>query len=542
MGLRLGRGIMNEFDIIIVGAGSAGCVLADRLSLDGTRSVLVLEAGGSDRRPWVKLPIGYGKSFHDPSVNWRFRTQPDQGLDGRSIYWPRGKVLGGSSSINGLVYSRGLPGDYDDWAAAGNVGWDWSAVAPIFERIEKRLARDGSMAGQGGLAVADRSREYSPIKRFFLDSAAEIGLPDYDASAPVWSEGVGPYHLTTRKGLRCSAADVYLRPAMTRSNVLVRTGAQVTRLIFDNRRVAGVTVRMNGAEHQYSARSKVILSAGAVQSPQLLQLSGIGPAEVLQKSGIDIVHANDAVGGGLQDHLGVDYLYKVTEPTLNQALGTWRGQAKAALTFALQRKGPLSLSVNQMGGMVRSDPQLSRADIQLYFNPLSYTTSFHNKRPLLRPDPWPGINVGFNTCRPQSRGRVDIASPEIDQPPEIAPAYLSDPQDVTEALAGARLMERLMSTAAMRPLISGPNGFTPEGATDEQLIDDFRARASTVFHPCGTCAMGPDGVVDADCQVYGVDGLAVVDASIFPNITSANTNAPTLMAAHMAADRMLAKG
>lgn len=530
---------MDVFDIIIIGAGSAGCVLADRLSADGVNSVLVLEAGGTDRRPFVKLPIGYGKTFHDPKVNWRLRTEPDPNLGGRQIYWPRGKGLGGSSSINGLVWSRGLPGDYDDWATAGNPGWDWASVAPAFEKVEQRLDRDGRKEGQGTLSVADRSDAYNPIKRYYLEAAEEIGLPAVDPDAPLWSEGVGPYHLTTRRGLRCSAADAFLRPAMKRPNVRVQTGAHVTRLIFDGKRATGVEVQLQGQPHTFTARREVILSAGAVQSPQILQLSGIGPGALLQDMGIPVVHQNAAVGANLQDHLGVDYLYKATEPTLNQELGTLWGLTKSALKFALTRSGPLSLSVNQMGGMIRTQEDLARADMQLYFNPVSYTVSYRNKRPLLQTDKWPGFNIGFNACRPTSRGQITITAPDPFMAPAIQPNYLSTNEDIADILAGARVMERLMTATAMRPLIEGPNGFTPEGASDEEILTHARSTASTVFHACGTCRMAPDGVVGPDLKVHGVVGLRVIDASVFPNVTSANTNAPTIMLAQRAAEIVL---
>ena len=531
---------MDVFDIIIIGAGSAGCVLADRLSADGRMSILVLEAGGTDRHPFVKLPIGYGKTFHDPKVNWRLRTEPDPNLDGRQIYWPRGKGLGGSSSINGLVWSRGLPGDYDDWAAAGNPGWDWASVAPVFERVERRIAKDQTATGQGPLTISDRSDGYNPIKRFYLDAAKEIGLPTVDPKSPMWSEGVGPYHITTHKGLRCSAADAFLRPAMKRSNVRVQTHAPVIRLIFDDKRAAGVEVKLSGHPHTFKARKEIILSAGAVHSPQILQLSGIGPGDLLQDMGIPVVHENTAVGANLQDHLGVDYLYKATEPTLNQELGTWWGLTKSALKFAFQRSGPLTLSVNQMGGMIRTTPDLPRADMQLYFNPVSYTVSYRNKRPLLRPDKWPGFNVGFNSCRPTSRGHVSITAPDPQTASAIHPNYLATDEDIAYIIAGARVMERLMTSTAMAPLIDEPNGFTPKNASDEDILAHARATASTVFHACGTCRMAPDGVVGPDLNVHGVERLRVVDASVFPNITSANTNAPTIMVAQKAAESMLA--
>jgi choline dehydrogenase-like flavoprotein len=535
---------MDEFDFIVVGAGSAGCVLADRLSVDDRHRVLLLEAGGDDRRFWIKTPIGYGKLFYDRTVNWAYSAEPDPGLGGRAAYWPRGKVLGGSSSINAMVYCRGMPGDYDDWRGAGNPGWGWDDVAPAFAAFERRIAVDGSGQGDGPLHVSDRSREYHPITRHFLAASREIGLPavtDMNGADP---EGVGPYSLTTRNGLRCSAADAFLRPALRRRNLEVRKHAEVQRVLFEGRRAVGVAYRVGDAIR--TARgAQVILSAGAVNSPQILQLSGVGPGGLLNRLGIPVVHASDAVGGGLQDHLGVNYYYKAREQTLNAVLGTWRGRLLAGAQFLLTRSGPLSLSVNQMGGMVRSSPDLARPDAQLYFNPLSYSAEQSGKRELLHPDPFPGFIMGFNTCRPSSSGRIDIGSPDPAQPPRIQPNYLSSNKDVAEVIACARLIGRLQNSRAMRGLIAAAPAFDMAAASDDEIVDDFRARSGTVFHPCGTCRMAPQdagGVVDAELRVYGVEGLRVIDASVFPNITSANTNAPAMMVAYKGAALATAGG
>jgi choline dehydrogenase len=537
-------GRVEEFDYIVVGAGSAGCVLAERLSADARARVLVLEAGGDDRRFWIRTPIGYGKTFLDPEVNWRFQTEPEAGLAGRRTYVPRGRVLGGSSSINAMVWHRGLPGDFDDWRDAGNPGWGWADVAPVFERVERRVAADGGSAGEGPQWVSVREAEYHPIRRHFLAAARELGLPmtaDMNGGA---AEGVGPYAITTRAGLRCSAADAFLRPAMARRNLTVLTGAQALGLRFAERRAAGVVVRHGGVTRAFAARREVVLAAGAIGSPQLLQLAGIGPGALLQTMGIAVRHDNPAVGGGLQDHLGVNYAYRAAEPTLNAALGTWRGRLAAGAAFLLARRGPLSLSVNQMGGLVRSRPEAPRPDVQLYFNPLSYSAEFAGARPLTRPDPFPGFILSFNPCRPTSAGRVDLASPDPCAAPRIAPGYLATDADVAGALAGARLIGRLQETAALRRLIAAPAALDPARADDAAVLADIRARAGSVFHPCGTCRMGPadrGGVVDARLRVYGVEALRVVDASAFPNITSANTNAPTIMLARRAAELMLAE-
>ena len=535
---------MLEFDVIIVGAGSAGCVLAERLSADGSKRVLLLEAGGSDRRFWIKTPIGYGKTFYDARVNWRYTTEPDQGLGGRSSYWPRGKVLGGSSSINAMVYCRGLPGDFDDWRAAGNPGWGWSDLEPVFRRLERRVRADGAVQGDGPLWVSERAPEYHPVKRHFLAAAQELGLPastDFNGEQP---EGVGAYAINTRDGLRYSAADAFLRPALGRANLTVRTQALVQRILFEGQRAVGVEYRHQGQVLRAQALGEVLLAGGAVNSPQLLQLSGIGPPQLLQDLGIGVVHANAAVGGGLQDHIGINYFYRASEPTLNSALGSWPGRLRAGLRFVLQRSGPLSLSVNQMGGMVRSSSTLERPDTQLYFNPLSYSTEYVGKRPLFRPDPYPGFILGFNPCRPSSRGRIAIASPDVAQAPRIYSNALANAQDIASVLAGARLIGRLQQTRAMQGLMLGQPAVNPAALDDAALLADFQARSGTVYHPCGTCRMAPEaagGVVDAALRVHGVQGLRVIDASVFPNITSANTHGPTVMLAYKAADLIMGR-
>jgi choline dehydrogenase len=527
---------MDEADVIIVGAGSAGCALADRLSADGRRQVLLLEAGGSDRRFWIKAPIGYGKTFFDAAVNWKFATEPDPGLGGRASYWPRGKVLGGSSSINAMVYCRGLPSDYDDWREAGNPGWGWTDVEPSFRAIERRVPPDGA-AGSGALWVSNREADYHPIKRHFYAAARKLGLPiaaDFNGSDP---EGVGAYSITTRAGLRCSSADAFLRPAMGRRNLDVRTHVFVERVLFERRRAVGVECRLGDARVAFKARAGVILAAGAVNSPLLLQLSGIGPPDLLGRLGIDVVHANGAVGGALQDHLGINYFYRAQEPTLNAALGTWRGRFAAGLKFLLARAGPLSLSVNQMGGMVRSSPSKPRPNVQIYFSPLSYSTEIAGERRLLRPDRFAGFIIGFNACRPTSSGRIEAASGNPADPPRIMPNYLFTDTDIAEAIQGARLIGRLQDTRAMRRLIAGEPLLDIARSSDGDILADFRARSGTVYHPCGTCRMAPEargGVVDAELRVHGVERLRVVDASVFPNITSANINAAVIMLAYKA--------
>lgn len=533
---------IQQYDYIIIGAGSAGCVLADKLSRGGQASVLVLEAGGHDRRLWINMPIGYGKTFYDERVNWKFEAQPDAGLNQRRIYFPRGKVVGGSSSINAMVYCRGLPGDFDDWARAGNSGWAWQDVLPVFQSFENRVDADGHPAGGGPLYVSDVRHQLHPMEQHFYQAAEQAGLPfteDFNGPQP---EGVGRYQINTRRGMRWSAADAFLRPAMRRGKVNLQTGALAERILFDGRRAVGASYRQGGAVHTAHARAAVVLSAGALQSPQLLQLSGIGPGDLLQRHGITPVLAQSQVGANLQDHLAMSYYFKATEPTLNNVLGKRWGQLRAGLQYVTTLGGPLSISVNQCGGFVRSHAQATQADIQLYCNPITYTLAESKTGTQIVPDTFPGFILCFQPCRPLSRGKIEIATPDARQAPRILPNYLSHPQDVSQALRGAQLVRRLTETAAMRGLIQQPIAPSLAGMTDADLVEDFRNRASTCYHPVGSCMMGPhaaSSVVDAQLKVHGIAQLYVVDASVFPNVTSGNTHAPTTMVAHKGAQAIL---
>ncbi|WP_137389552.1 GMC family oxidoreductase [Rhodoligotrophos defluvii] len=532
---------MLEFDYIIVGAGSAGCVLADRLTASGRNSVLVLEAGGSDRRFWIKVPIGYGRTFYDTRVAWCYRAEPDPMLGGRSAYWPRGKVVGGSSSINALIYCRGLPPDFDDWRDAGNPGWGWSDVAPHFERLETRC-RGRSRQGSGPVHVTDVSREIHPASRHFFAAAREMSLPVTDDFNGPHPEGVGFYQITTRNGFRWSAADAFLRPALARGRCELVTRVLVKRILIESGQARGVEYLRGGRTLQAMARRGVIVSAGAVNSPQILQLSGIGPGALLQAHGIPVVAHREAVGANLQDHLAIDFFFKAREPTLNDILYPWRGKIISGLRYIATRSGPLSTSVNHCGGFVRSNAEATRPDLQLYFNPITYRTAPANKRPLMNPDPFSGFILSYQPCRPKSRGRIEIGSPDPMVPPRIMPNSLTDAADIADILAGGRFMKRMVATEAMARLIAEPIPPSILDMSDDDMIEDFKQRCGSVFHACGTCRMGPDpatSVVDNRLRVYGIDRLRVIDASVFPNVTSGNTNAPTLMLADRAAALLL---
>jgi choline dehydrogenase len=535
---------MSEYDYIIVGAGTAGCVLANRLTANGRQRVLLIEAGGSDRSPWIRIPIGYGRTFADPRFNWMYEAQPDPALDNRRAFWPRGKVLGGSGSINALVYVRGQPGDFDDWHAAGNPGWSWSEVLPYFKKLEDHAWGASEYHGAGGpVHVSDVSASVHPLCDNFIKACGSVGVAytrDFNGAAP---EGAGLWQVTVKDGWRVSAASAYLRPALSRPNLTLELRAQATRVVFNGTRASGVEYLHGGERQLAQAHREVVLAAGSVNSPQLLELSGVGDAELLRGFGIPLVANLPAVGRGLQDHLAVSYFYRSRVRTLNNQLAPWYGKVSAALRYLLKRDGPLAMSVNQAGAFLRSRPHLERPNLHIYFNPASYsTTSNGPRRKLLNPDPYPGFLMSFNTCRPTSRGSVHIRSPDPLTAPAISPNSLSTPADVEDVFDGARILRRIAGAAPLAAVIESERQPGKDVASDSAVLADFRARGSSVFHGSCTCAMGPDmrnAVVDARLRVHGVAGLRVADASIFPNVTSGNTNTPTLMVAEKAADLIL---
>ena len=530
---------MDTFDYVIVGAGTAGCVVASRLSEDPKVSVLVLEAGGSDRTVWIQLPIGYGRTFFDRRINWMYDTAPVPGLSGRTSYWPRGKVIGGSGSINAMVYVRGQPGDFDDWAAAGNPGWSFDEVLPWFRMSEDHDGGESAHHGSGGpIHVTDIGRRAHPLCQTFVEAAGALGFaatPDFNGPD---GEGVGIYQINTDKGRRASSANAFLRPASKRANVALRARSHATRVVFEGTRAVGVEYRRGNEIVRVMARREVILCGGAVNSPQLLQLSGIGDAASLRALGISPVLDAPAVGQNLQDHLAVSYFYRSNRPTLNDELGPLSGRIKAGLRYLWDRGGPLSMSVNQGGGFVRSDASQTRPNLQLYFSPVSYTGTPLSQRRLTQPDPFSAFLLSFNACRPTSRGSLFILSSDPFAHPVIQPNYLTTDKDIADAMAGIRLLRQLATTAPLSGIITGEILPGEHLQSDESLLQDFQDRADTVYHPVGTCMMGPDparSVVDNRLRVHGVQGLRVIDASIFPTITSGNTNAPTVMVAEKGA-------
>lgn len=533
---------MDETDYIIVGAGSAGCVLADRLSASGRHKVTVLEAGGSDRRFYVQLPLGYGKLFYDPAVNWMYKTESDPGLNGARDHWPRGRVLGGSSSINAMVWIRGHQQDYEDWGR-DNPGWGWEDCLSAYKAMEDNEAGGDDWRGAGGpLFISANRTGLHPLVDSYLAACAEAGLPQTPDFNGLRQEGAGVYQMTIKGGRRNSAARAFLRPAMKRANVRVETKAMVTRVLIEGGRAVGVEYRQAGAVRTLRARAEVILAGGAINSPQLLQLSGIGPGKLLQSLGIPVVLDNPNVGDHLSDHQGLNYTWSMKVPTYNDELRPWWGKLRAGMQYFLMGAGPLAKSINHAGGFFRTRPDLDRPNMQLYFQAFSTLLPRDGERPILTPDPWSGLSIGLSNCRPTSRGHIRLRTARPEDHPVITANAYSTNHDVEEMLAAVKYLRHIASQPAMAELIKEELRPGPKLVTDEELIADFRNRSGTVYHPSCTCRMGLDpasSVVDAGLRVHGVGGLRVIDASAFPTIIAGNTNAPAMLMGWKGAEAVL---
>jgi len=509
-----------QADYVIVGAGSAGCVLANRLSANGRHRVLLLEAGPRDRSLWIHLPIGYGKTMFHPVYNWGFQTDPEPHMNGRRIYWPRGRGLGGSSSINGLIVVHGQPQDYDAWAAQGNAGWGWKDVEPYFRRSRMSVSPIG---------------EQHELMEAIIRAANELGIPRSADFNGTNQEGVGYYQLFTRNGWRSSSATAYLRPAERRANLRVETGAYVTKILFEGNRAVGVRYRQNSSDIEAHA-SEVILSAGAIQSPQLLQLSGIGPVSLLNSFNIPVICDLPGVGENLQDHLQLRVMYKCTKPiTTNDDLASWWRKLRIGAKWFFTRKGPLAIGINQGGLFTRVLPESKTPDVQFHFATLSAELAG------AKPHPWPGFTMSVCQLRPESRGSVRIRSADPFAAPSMQPNYLSTALDRRCAIAGIRLARRLADTKALRPYVASEYRPGEQIRSDEELLEFARNYGATIFHPSGTCKMGSDrmAVVDSRLKVHGIQNLRVVDCSIMPTLVSGNTHAPVVTIAEKASDLIL---
>ena len=530
---------MINCDYIVVGAGSAGCVVANRLSADPGTRVLLLEAGPRDNYLWIHIPIGYGKTMFHPLYNWGFHTDPEPGTNNRKIYWPRGRGLGGCSSINGLIFVRGQHEDYDRWAAAGNKGWGWKDVMPYFLRSEDNSRGASEYHGVGGPVACTDIRDKHELIEAVLRGATEIGIPRNDDFNGATQEGAGYYQLFTRNGLRSSSATGYLKPVRDRANLDVQTDAHAMGVIFEGTRAVGVRYRQGGVVKEARASREVILSAGALQSPQLLQLSGIGPGALLQSHGIPVVKDLPGVGENLQDHLQLRLMYKCTKPiTTNDDLASLPRRIKIGLQWLLYRTGPLGIGINQGGIFARALPESKTPDVQFHVATLSADLAG------AKPHPWPGFTFSVCQLRPESRGTVRIRSNDPFEAPSMKPNYLSAELDRRCAVAAVKLARSLVSTEAMKPYVAEEYKPGSGAKSDDDLLEFARNYGATIFHPSGTCKMGSDpmAVVDDQLRVHGVSGLRVVDCSIMPTLVSGNTHAPAVMVAEKAADMVLASG
>ncbi len=530
----------GSFDYIIVGAGSAGCVLANRLSADARHTVLLLEAGPPDTYPWIHIPIGYAKTMFNRRVNWCFYTESDPGMNGRNIYWPRGKTLGGSSSINGLISLRGQRQDYDGWAAAGNAGWSYADVLPYFRRLEHAPFGDPLFHGvDGPLWCSPIGRKHELIEAV-IAGAGELGIPRNDDFNGAEQEGAGYYHLSTKRGWRCSTATAYLKPARSRANLRVETHARATRIVFEGTRADAVTYRYRGEERTAHARREILLCAGALQSPQLLQLSGVGAPSLLRRFGIPPVCELGGVGENLQDHLQARVIFQCTSPiTTNDDLMSWWRMIKMGIEYVVTRGGPMAIGINQGGIFARALAGAITPDLQFHVATLSSDMAGSPTHP------FSGFTMSVCQLRPESRGHVRIQSIDPLEPPAMQPNYLSTANDRSTLISGIRLARRLAATPALAPYVKAEYRPGPAARSDDELLEFAKNTGGTIFHPSGTCKMGDIkrdslAVVDSELKVHGVSALRVVDCSIMPVLVSGNTNVPVVMIAEKAADHILA--
>jgi choline dehydrogenase len=526
----------EHFDYIVVGAGSAGCVLANRLTASGRHRVLLLEAGGRDNHMWIHIPLGFAKLFDNAKVNWRYASEPEPELNNRKIIQPRGRVLGGSSSINGLLYIRGQHEDYDHWRQLGNTGWAFQDVLPYFRRAEDQERGADELHGTGGpLSVSDVCEPH-PLCEAFIAAAQQSGIPRNDDFNGPTQEGVGYFQLTAKNGRRWSTAAGYLKQAQQRHNLKIELNALATRILFSGQRAIGIEYRQGEATRTAYADGEVILSGGAFNSPQLMQLSGIGPAELLRSHGIQVAADMPSVGSDLQDHLQVRMQFRCTEPiTANDVINRWSHRYGAGIRYILTRKGLLSVGAGYAGAFFRTRPDLETPDVQIHFLIFSTETAGAAVHP------FSGFMASVCQLRPQSRGFVRIKSADPGMPPAIQPRYLSSRSDCDTVIAGLKQLRKVMGQPVMRKLIAEERAPGENIASDADLLAYGRNTGTTVYHPTSTCRMGPDAnaVVDERLRVRGFERLRVIDASIMPALVSGNTNAAAIMIGEKGSDMVL---
>ena len=526
----------GDWDFIVIGAGSAGCALANRLSADPKNRVLLLEAGPRDRNIWIHIPVGYYKTMYSP-LSWGYDTEPEPALDNRRIHWPRGKVLGGSSAINGLVYMRGQPQDYDHWRQMGNIGWGWDDVLPYFKRAEDQERGASNLHGAGGPLKVSDIRDRREICDAFVAAAQEVGLPYNDDFNGPEQEGAGYFQTTSRDGRRCSSAVGYLNPIKNRPNLKIETAALASRLLFDQGRVSGVAYLQDGTEKVATVAGEIVLSGGAINSPQLLQLSGIGPGALLNDLGIEVVKDLAGVGQDLQDHLQVRSIYRLNQAiSVNDDVNNIFRRVLIGLDYALRRRGPLTFSAGHACAFARVLPESETPDVQFHFIP------FSAEKPGSGLHPWPGVTSSVCQLRPESRGELAITSTDPRQHPKIIANYLATDYDQRVLIEGLKLSRKISQSPAFAKYVADEVEPGLDRVSDDELLVHLRAKGGTIFHPTSTCRMGQDerAVVDERLRVRGVAGLRVADCSIMPQVVSGNTSAPAIMIGEKCADMMLA--
>lgn len=528
------RDFSVEFDYVIVGAGSAGCAIANRLSADPNVTVALLEAGGKDRSPWIHIPVGYFKTIKDPSLNWMYRTENDDGLNGRALNWPRGKTLGGSSSINGLLYVRGQPEDYDHWRQQGNVGWSWSDVMPLFKRSESWEGGADTLRGACGPLSVSKSKRSWGVVDAWVKAAQEAGYDYNDDYNGVSQEGVGFFQLTARNGLRCSSAKAYLAPVRSRKNLHIITNFMTHRVVFEDKRAVAVDGLRGDQAMRVRARHEVVLAAGAIGSPQIMMLSGIGAGAQLGAHGIDVLHENDAVGQNLQDHLQARPVYKCSMPTINTRTSGLVNMAKIGAQYALTLGGPMTMAASLGVGFVKTRPALKTPDIQFHIQP------FSAQNPTNGVDSFDAFTASVLQLRPESTGEIRLRSADPNEHPSIHPNYLATPTDQQTIVDGVRVARHICRQPSIASVVTEEHapGKIIDDDDFEGLLTWARDTATTIYHPTGTCRMGTDdrAVVDPRLRVHGVNGLRVADCSIMPTIVSGNTNAPAIMIGEKVSD------